>query len=487
MRSRRWPAASSTPRPGSARRCCSSALAGSRSPQWRSASRTWREPRTARARVAGAGGPRSSPHSACSGARPACRSRCSRSRSRSSATWPATPSSACICSSSAAIPRHRPGLGPVRDGRDPSSCSRARSRSATACGPCSSSPPRARRSACPGGPSRRACRSSSRAARSRASATAACSSPASCPSATSCRPSARAPGRPCSRRPASGSRRVVVNVLGGQLHGVIGYRRAVRGVRRRRHHRDRDRVAGAAAHRRVDPARSRAPRGRDGGLADHPTRARQSARGSLTNPGLDWLDHPRRAGNAASRRLSGSRGTIGAASACGDRPASDRSHGVRAADDRPAGPAAPRRSGRRRWRPTPDDRAPASRDAVHRRRPRLVPRHRPLRRAVPGQARDHDAATSPTRSTTSWPPRRPGRRGRSSCSTRSSRRSCSIQTDVAPAASGKPGPTPKAGASVTPDPSGDPTGALGSGVVVNDAGRHPHRLHVVDRRDRRSS
>ena len=61
------------------------------------------------------------------------------------------------------------------------------------------------------------------------------------------------------------------------------------------------------------------------------------------------------------RQLSGSRSTIGAASMRGIRPAADRFHGVRAADDRPAGPAAPRRTGRPRGRAPADDRPAPSR------------------------------------------------------------------------------------------------------------------------------
>ena len=119
---------------------------------------------------------------------------------------------------------------------------------------------------------------------------------------------------------------------------------------------------------------------------------RETAAGAVDEPGARLGRRPAPGRRAVLRRLSGSWSTIGAATACGYRPAADRIHGVRAADDRPAGPAAPRRT-RRDRRAGAGGRSPRLRRATPflGRHPRRVPRHRPLRRPVPGQARHHAA------------------------------------------------------------------------------------------------
>ena len=235
---------------------------------------------------------------------------------------------------------------------------------------------------------------------------------------------------------------VVVNVLGGQLHGVIGYRglfaacAAVGIIGIAIGWRALPRVVGSI------PLESRAAGGGDRPPSGTPARPPAIRARVVDEPGSRLARPPAPRRNAASQaaiRFAGHhRGRRPHAGTVPPRidptesvlPMTDRLDPPPLAD--PAADAGGRRRTTERLRRATPFIAG---------RPRLVPRHRPLRRPVPGQARDHDSATSPTPSTTRSPPRRRGRRARSSCSTRSSRRSCSSRPDLAPPRARKPGPT----------------------------------------------
>ena len=121
------------------------------------------------------------------------------------------------------------------------------------------------------------------------------------------------------------------------------------------------------------------------------TSPRETGHRAVDEPGLDLNDDPRRAGERFSGGFQVRGPPSGRPPPCGSDPQRNESDGVRAADDRPAGPAAPRRTVRIDGRAPAVDRPAPSRHAVPGRHPRRVPRHRPLRRAVPGQTRHHAA------------------------------------------------------------------------------------------------